>query len=210
MQRKQVAVRPLAWWPCLVWLFWVKIYEHPERAVEVRAVVGFGCEILTTFYLKELLLSMNKIPLSYGFARLLLSRGLSLQSSCHCLGKYKHYISVSVGLKNERGNFSKDAIFSSFLNVVILLLLAVFTRDVLHTKPNIVYEAMNTNHAFGIFVRSTKRREKFIRRKRNNSGCIFPLSNKCVCKNAMYFELKRISMYWVGDKITCTILLNLG
>ena len=43
-------------------------------------------------FLKQLRLSMNKIPLSYGFARLLLSRCLSLQSSCQCLGKYKHYL----------------------------------------------------------------------------------------------------------------------
>lgn len=91
--------------------------------MEVTAVVASGCEMMTI--LKQLHLSMNKLPLSYGLARLLLSRWLSFQSSYQCLEKYKHCKSVSVGLKS---NFSKEAIFTTFLNVVIFLLLAVFTR----------------------------------------------------------------------------------
>ena len=52
-----------------------------------------------------------------------------------------------------------------------------------------------------------KKRETFIRRERDNGRFIFLPSNKCVCKNALYFTSIRISMYRVGDKI---ILLNLG
>ena len=73
--------------------------------LRVPCHVAYRCEMMTIFCLKQLLLSMNsmnKIPLSYGFARLLLSRGLSLQSSYQCLGKYKHYKSISVGLKNVK------------------------------------------------------------------------------------------------------------
>ena len=77
--------------------------------MEVTAVVASGCEMMTI--LKQLHLSMNKLPLSYGLARLLLSRWLSFQSSYQCLEKYKHCKSVSVGLKS---NFSKEAIFTTF------------------------------------------------------------------------------------------------
>ena len=94
--------------------------------MEVTAAVASGCEMMTI--LKQLHLSMNKLPLSYGLARLLLSRWLSCQSSYQCLGKYKHYKSISVGLKNVKENFSKEAIFTTFLTVVIFPLLAIFTR----------------------------------------------------------------------------------
>ena len=67
---------------------------------EVTAVVAYDCEMMTI--LKQLRLSMNKIPLSYGLARLLLSRCLSFQSSYLCLGKSKHYKSISAGLKNVK------------------------------------------------------------------------------------------------------------
>ena len=67
--------------------------------------------------------------------------------------------------------------------------------------------SMSTNYAFGIFVGSKKRGEQNLL---GDGRFIFLSSNKYVCKNAMYFVSIRISMYRVGDKITCTILLSIG
>ena len=122
----------------------MKIYEYPEGVVEVTAVVAYGCEMM--IILKQLSLSMNKIPLSYGLARLLLSRCLSFQSSYQCLGKYKHYKSVSV-------KFSKCCHFSATGSI--------FREVFAENKSNIVYEAMNTTYAFRIFVRSQKTRNVY-------------------------------------------------
>ena len=67
---------------------------------EVTTEVAYGCEMMMIS--KQLHFSMNKLPLSYGLARLLLSRCLSFQSSYQCLGKYKHYKSISVRSKNVK------------------------------------------------------------------------------------------------------------
>ena len=68
--------------------------------------------------------------------------------------------------------------------------------------------SMSTNQAFGIFVGSKKKKGE--QNLLGDGRFIFLSSNKCVCKNAVYFASIRISMYRVGDKITFTILLSIG
>ena len=101
--------------------------------------------------LKQLPLSRNKLPISYGLA--LLSRCLSFQSSYQCLGKYKHYRSTSVGLKKCK--------------MLPFFYYQLFLEEVLLHRINLTQftMSMSTNQAFGIFVGSKKkRRGKFIRR----------------------------------------------